>query len=333
MLAVTDPRRSAEPDIQRTVHSRSALLSGNGGVMHRSRPFVLVIVGVVAACSKRNPADGNDILSQDRTLVARLETSKDARRASVPDACGAIRIAAAPSAADQQQAEALTQQAGVAEMHGDIQDARSLLQRAAALDATNKSAAYHLGRTSEALGDRGTAVAAYCRYLALAPTAAESVEARQRVAGLSRAMPHTTRSTRDSLVARSNVVAAASPRRPVRARPSVGSRVVASAPVQRPAPRTPERITEPTPVTTNGDVVAAPPSPTSAPDPSPAPSRTQRRGSIGAQSTIIGVAAGAILGAATGRSVKSTVIGAAAGGVLGTVVGATTRPPGRATRS
>jgi hypothetical protein len=54
---------------------------------------------------------------------------------------------------------------------------------------------------------------------------------------------------------------------------------------------------------------------------------------MGAQSTIIGVAAGAILGAATGRSVKSTVIGAAAGGVLGTVVGSTTRPSPRGTRS
>jgi hypothetical protein len=306
-------------------------------MMHRSRPFVLVIVAAAAACSKREPAEGNDILSQDRSLVARLESTKEARRPSVPDACGAIRIATAPSAADQQQADALTQQAGVAEMHGDIQDARSLLQRAAGLDATNKSAAYHLGRTSEALGDRSTAMTAYCRYLALAPTAAESVEARQRVASLSRAMPHITRSVRDSVVTRSNVVAAASPRRPVRARPSVGSRVVAGAPAQRPAPRSSERITEPAPVTTNGDVVAMASSPAQAadplPDPSPAPSRTERRGSIGAQSTIIGVAAGAILGAATGRSVRSTVIGAAAGGVLGTVVGATTRPAGRATRS
>jgi tetratricopeptide (TPR) repeat protein len=189
-------------------------------MMHRSRPFVLVIVAAAAACSKRDPAEGNDILSQDRSLVARLESTKDARRPSVPDACGAIRIATSPSAADQQQADALTQQAGVAEMHGDIQDARSLLQRAAALDATNKSAAYHLGRTSEALGDRSTAMTAYCRYLALAPTAAESVEARQRVASLSRAMPHITGSVRDSVVTRSNVAAAASPRRPGRARPS-----------------------------------------------------------------------------------------------------------------
>jgi len=85
-------------------------------------------------------------------------------------------------------------------------------------------------------------------------------------------------------------------------------------------------------VTSGGDVVV-----TSLPVPpadgsSPAPS-TQRRSSIGVQSAIIGVATGAILGAATGRSVKSTVIGAAAGGVLGTVIGSTTRPTRRSIRS
>jgi hypothetical protein len=277
--------------------------------MHRSRPFVLVIVVAAAACSKHDPAEGSDILSQDRTLVAGLGTSKDARRPSVPDACGAVTVAAAPSPADQQRAEELTQQAGVAELHGDIEDARLLLRRAATLDGTNKSAAYHLGRTSEALGDRDAAMTAYCHYLALAPTTAESVEARQRVARLSRA-PSPVRTP---------VVTTARSRRAVPSRPRA-------------------RVTEPPTVTTNGDVVATQasvpattpdPAPVTDPLPAPAPPRTPRRGSIGAQGTIIGAAAGAILGAATGRSVKSTVIGAAAGGVLGTVVGAATRPAGR----
>lgn len=306
--------------------------------MHRSRPYVLVIVIAAAACSKHDPAEGSDILSQDRTLVARLGTTRDARRPSVPDACGPVTVAATPSALDQQHAEALTQQAGVAEMHGDIQDARLLLRRAASLDGTNKSAAYHLGRTSEALGDRSSAMTAYCRYLALAPTAAESVEARQRVAGLSRVMPRTTTSTRDSVAARRSV-AAATPRPSTRAHSPVRTRVVASAPLQRPVPsRAPAPVADPPSMTTNGDVVAtqasAPatdPSPVS--NPAPAPPRAQRRSSIGARSTIIGVAAGAILGAATGRSVKSTVIGAAAGGVLGTAVGAATRPTGHGVRS
>ena len=216
-------------------------------------------------------------------------------------------------------------------MHGNIQDARALLRRAATLDATNKSAAYHLGRTSEALGDRSSAMTAYCRYLALAPTAAESVEARQRLTNLSRSVPRATASATDSVAARHSVAAA--PRSATsRARVTHAPGVVPSGAVQS-QPVEPQTTQSQTPsVAVEGDVVAARPA---APvtDPSPAPSRTQRRTSIGVQSAIIGAATGAIFGAATGRSVKSAVIGAAAGGVLGTVVGTAARPTGRSVRS
>ena len=172
--------------------------------MHRSRPFVLVILAAGAACSKHDPSEGNDMLSQDRTLAAQLN-DRASRQPALPVACGTITVAAAPSAANQQQADELTRQAGVAEMHGNIDSARSLLNHASALDGTNKSAAYHLGRTSEALGDRTTALTSYCRYLALAPTAAESVEARQRVNDLSRSMPRATAGVSDSVAARGGV--------------------------------------------------------------------------------------------------------------------------------
>jgi hypothetical protein len=336
--------------------------------MHRSRPFVLVILAAAAACSKHDSSEGNDILSQDRTLAAHLQNDKDARHPQLPVTCSAIATAAAPSAASQQQAEELTRQAGVAEMHGNIQDARSLLRRASTLDGTNKSAAYHLGRTSEALGDRPTAMSSYCRYLALAPTAAESVEARQRLTDLSRSMPRVTGSVSDSIAARGHATVATvlQPTRqpahqPVRELSPVRSRVTASAPVQRTSsvrsstrvaepPRVvPSGSTRPQPVerqapdtsteggdtrdsTSAGDVVATRPQ-APATDPSSAPSLPQRRPSIGVQNTIIGAAAGAIFGAATGRSVKSAVIGAAAGGVLGTVVGTATRPARRSIRS
>lgn len=300
--------------------------------MHRSRPLVLVILATAAACSKHDPNEGNDLLAQDRTLVARLEPSKDARRPSVPDACGAITLAAAPSAANRQRAEELTQQAGVAEMHGDIQDAQLLLRRAASLDGTNKSAAYHLGRTSEALGDRTTAMNAYCHYLALAPTATESVEARQRVADLSRSMPRATGKASAGIAAHRNT-AVATPRSPVRTSSTISPRHVASAPVQQSEPTPPPApVTQSASASTSGEVESAP-VPAAPVEQPPAAPRTQRRGTIGAQSTIIGVATGAILGAATGRSVKSTVIGAAAGGVLGTVVGAATRPSRSGARS
>ena len=333
--------------------------------MHRSRPFVLVILAAGAACSKHDPSEGNDMLSQDRTLAAQLN-DRASRQPALPVACGTITVAAAPSAANQQQADELTRQAGVAEMHGNIDSARSLLNHASALDGTNKSAAYHLGRTSEALGDRTTALTSYCRYLALAPTAAESVEARQRVNDLSRSMPRATAGVSDSVAARGGVAVSTS-RQPVRQHSSVGSRVVASAAAPgsssarssrsvmgspgvissgsaQPQTAPPQTTQTPAPgtstdvgstggsVTASGDVVETR-SQAPATDPSPTPPRAQRRGSIGVQSAIIGAAAGAILGAATGRSVKSTVIGAAAGGVFGTVVGTTTRPPRRSIRS
>ena len=313
--------------------------------MHRSRPFVLVLLAAAAACSQHDPTEGNDLLSQDRALAARIGSAGDLRQPSLPNACGTVTVAAAPSAANEQQADELTRQAGVAEMHGNIDSARSLLSRASALDSTNKSAAYHLGRTSEALGDRAGAMSAYCRYLALAPTAAESVEARQRVSDLARSLPSgTTRvsgsvGVRPSVAARSPV-AATTTRRMTRLSSTMKSRVATNPPVRSSES---EPVESPAPATTptggggthgtrtaGGDVVTTS-LPAATPESAPAPA--PRRTSIGVQSAVIGAAAGAILGAATGRSVRSTVIGAAAGGVLGTVVGTTTRPGRRGIRS
>ena len=318
--------------------------------MHRSHLSVLVIFAAMAACSKRDDTEGRQILSQDRALVAQLELNKDSRRPTLPDACGAIPAAAHPAAANQQQAEDLTRQADIAEMHGNLQEARALLLRASALDATNKSAAYHLGRTNEALGDRTAAMAAYCRYLALAPTKAESLEARQRLTDLSKS------ATRGGAGATAPIPLSAPVTTPppvARTQKSSTSRVASSAPLRRSTPaRVPTRATAPASATSSAAEQSPPPIAPESPSPNvvatgtttavgevaasqrpvpPAeqPSTTagsQRRAGSGVQGTILGAAAGAILGAATGRSVKSAVIGAAAGGVLGTVVGQS-RPP------
>ena len=140
--------------------------------MHRSRLSVLVILAAgVAACSRNDAAtEGTDALAQDRALIARLEVDQETRQQPLPAACGTVALAAQPALANQQQARELTRQARDAEMQGNVKEARSLLIRASELDGTNKSTAYHLGRTNEALGDRTAAIAAYCRYLALTPT-------------------------------------------------------------------------------------------------------------------------------------------------------------------
>ena len=333
--------------------------------MHRSRLPVLVILAAAAACSRHDASEGTAILSEDRTLVARLDVDQETHKATLPAACGTIAIPAQPAVANQHQADELTRQARDAEMHGDVDEARSLFRRAVGLDATNKSAAYHLGRTSEALGDSSAAMSAYCRYLALTPTTAEAVEAHQRVAKLSQAKIRVAAGSAidSTTTARSTSTGQRTPAATVprvsRDPATVARRAVASTTVARSVPATPrERSASSTiaaasgqhdtrtprePATpaaeaaratsdssaAAGDVVMTSSREPAVEQPAPAP-RTTSRYPTRAQSAGIGAVAGAILGGATGRSMKSAVIGAAAGGLLGTMVGRTpSRPVGR----
>ena len=318
--------------------------------MHRSPLPVLVIVAAMAACSTRDASAETELLSQDSTLVARLAMVEAPRRPSLPDGCGAVPVAARPAVADRAEAERLARQGYDAEALGNLQEARSLLRRASELDGTNESAAYHLGRTHEALGDRTAAVGAYCRFLALTPTPAESADARQRVARLSQpAAQLAVGSVGDATPVRRRARAAA-PRR-VAPRPSTVERSLASSSRARgtlsasagvvsaealPSPRDPVSSAPAAEdaagrTATAGEVVAA-----AGQEPTVVPPTTASRTSSGglgrAQRAGIGAAAGAIIGAATGRSVKGALIGAAAGGVLGTVIGGRLGPAGRGIR-
>ena len=331
--------------------------------MHRSRLSVLVIFAAVAACSTHDDAKGttDDSLSKDPTLVAGLNAGQQARPQPLPDACGTVAVVAPASSANKAQSDELTRRAYDAEMQGNVQEARTLLRRASDLDATNRSAAYHLGLTSETLGDRAAAVTAYCRYLSLAPTSTESAEARQRVTKLSqttqvaagtvsergangrRAPVATTpreasvRRAAEPRVVASGVARSAnqSPARSERIQSPV-TREPNQPPVQREPAQSPPPPSEPVVVSREGDgaakgaevggevVAASRPEPPAEQPPAAPP--TVRRGPSRAQSAGIGAAVGGIIGAATGRSVKSAIIGAAAGGIFGTAVGGTIRP-------
>jgi hypothetical protein len=328
--------------------------------VHRSRPPVFAIFAAVAACSTRHDPDANEILSHDSTLVATLEVRQKPRQQPLPEGCGAVTVTARPAAANRELAGELAQQAYDAELLGNMQQARSLLIRASSLDGTDKSAAYHLGRTSEVLGDRTGAMTAYCRYLTLAPTAAESAEARQRVAELSQAGTRVAAAGGVSFnVPAARHVAMATPRRATRPQPTVERRV-AIRPVVEHSTRVAStgRGTQSASAmmgadgsATRGDGVSASPDGNGRVDgtadgvdgvstaeqapsveqPATA-SRSASRGPTAAQSVGIGAVAGAIIGAATGHSMKSAVIGAAAGGILGTVVGGMSRPTSRSVR-
>jgi hypothetical protein len=190
---------------------------------------MLVIFAAAAACTTRDDSKGTDGLSQDPTLVARLEAGKQPGQ-PLPDACGTVAIGAQPADSNKAQAEELTRRAYDAEMQGNVQEARTLLRRASDLDATNKSAAYHLGLTSETLGDRAAAVTAYCRYLSLAPTTTEAAEARQRVAKLSQATTRVAAGSVSESAANGRGTPIATTPRVARAPRAAERRVVAAEP-------------------------------------------------------------------------------------------------------
>jgi hypothetical protein len=302
--------------------------------MHRSRLSVLVIFAAVAACTTHDASEGTELLSQDRTLVAHLELGPESGELPLPSACGTVSVSAQPASASQTQAKKLTLQGQDAEMQGNLQEARSLLRRAFELDATSKSTAYHLGRTSEALGERTAAVTAYCRYLALKPTMTESNEVRQRVTALSQPETHASSGSVSESAAPVRRVSTTTTRRASAGRATFAPRPARRAIVEQEA-RPTGATTSSSEVrsTSSGDVVASDEVATSIPEPAvdqpTTVTRTERRGPSQTQGAILGAATGAIIGAATGRSVKGAVIGAAAGGILGTVIMRGTRTAGR----
>ena len=295
--------------------------------MHRSPMSVLVILAALAACSTSDATAGTESLTHDSALAARIALAPARRPSALPDACSGVATAAPPAAAEMSRAEELLHQGYAAEALGDLEAARSLLRRASDLDGTNESAAYDLGRTSETLGDRAAAVAAYCRFLTLAPATAEADEARRRVARLSRPESRVAAGrVGDAIPTRRRAQATASrrvaQRRMAPRRATVAHAVLASSPDRDGAAET----------TSGGEVVATTAHEPTVVQPSAASRGTGRSGPSRAQRAGIGAAAGAIIGAATGRSVKGALIGAGAGGLLGTMTGGGFSPAGRGIR-
>ena len=86
-----------------------------------------------------------------------------------------------PSTSDVQEADRLAQAATQAAVLGDREGALDFLVRAADLDPTDVGIAYEQARTYEDLGRDTESVEAYCRYLSLAPAAADADEVRGTV--------------------------------------------------------------------------------------------------------------------------------------------------------
>ena len=86
-----------------------------------------------------------------------------------------------PSTSDVQEADRLAQAATQASVLGDREGALDFLVRAADMDPTDAGIAYEQARTYEGLGRYAESVEAYCRYLSLAPAAADADEVRGAV--------------------------------------------------------------------------------------------------------------------------------------------------------
>lgn len=97
--------------------------------------------------------------------------------------CEVVQVAAAPTDAARRTARDLASRAQRASILADSAQALALYARAASLDPTDASIAYSLGRSYEAATDK-RALAEYCRFLALTPSAPEASDVRQRLASL-----------------------------------------------------------------------------------------------------------------------------------------------------
>jgi len=213
-----------------------------------------------------------------------------------------------------------------------MREAADLLRRATTLNWRDRPSAYHLGRVNEALGERTEAIKAYCRFLALGPTAAEQREAGQRVASLSQSQRQLAAATPAVI----DVPTARPTTRNNAARRSKRSTTVAAGAIDLPTANAPSRPPRAV-VDTAVSVVAAKDGGTMAPAPNVDSSKTvspaERHGPSNTQAAGIGAVAGAIIGGVAGRSVGAAAIGAAAGGILGATVVRRTHQPIRDFRS
>ncbi len=100
--------------------------------------------------------------------------------------CAPAAAARAVTPEQRRAARELSQRAQQSAILGDRTAARDQLRQATAMDPTNSDLAYQLARAQEAVGAGDDARAEYCRFIALAPTAPEAAEVRERVSALSR---------------------------------------------------------------------------------------------------------------------------------------------------
>jgi tetratricopeptide (TPR) repeat protein len=98
---------------------------------------------------------------------------------------------ASPTDAQRRDARDMAQRARQSAILGDAAASLSQLRGAAGLDPTDPNLAYELARAYEGAGAMSNAAAEYCRFLSLAPNAAEASDVRAHVATIAPPKPDT----------------------------------------------------------------------------------------------------------------------------------------------
>ncbi|HET7583454.1 MAG TPA: tetratricopeptide repeat protein [Gemmatimonadaceae bacterium] len=149
--------------------------------------------------SLRTPATGVTVLSTVVMVIAALTPARAiaqqaghdstvSGRDTLPSACPAA-LAPATASTNPAHVRQLMRDGLEAELTGDMSHARDMFAQAATLAPQNADIAYHLARAHDALGEKSAALAAYCRYVALAPSMDDAADVRARIAALAPAHP------------------------------------------------------------------------------------------------------------------------------------------------
>jgi tetratricopeptide (TPR) repeat protein len=119
---------------------------------------------------------------------ARLAAQQPGLKRDVPPitwtGCPDARTPREVGPAQRLEAERLAAAATQASILGDATEAANLLAQAAAIDAGSPAIAYRLARAEDDLGRAGSAIAAYCHYLTVAPDAPDAADVRARIDAL-----------------------------------------------------------------------------------------------------------------------------------------------------
>jgi tetratricopeptide (TPR) repeat protein len=146
-----------------------------------TRRASFVIACAVAASPLIARAQAPTQTSSPQRLLLKRTALPPAPRAACPVA---PPVPGAPTASQRSRARDVAARGQQAAILGDSAAAAAQLREAAALDPSDPDLAYQLARVSESAGAKDRAVAEYCRFLSLAPNAADASEARDRIAAL-----------------------------------------------------------------------------------------------------------------------------------------------------